>query len=173
MRQVGSVLIAVLLLGASPGSGQPPKTDEGPEISGELAKLNIAVREIADLLAKQSEGQKLELLMKRLELASAKATQSEQRQRSLQSEKTKTEDEKQRTETTLRQIQYQADTQLSPDEKAGLQAATERADVDLKRTTSRLQSLAQEIAEIDAALATQREELRDWQRVLDRGLSSF
>ena len=173
MTKLGSWLFPVLLLAATPES-LPQSTPSGTaDISGELAKLNQAVREIADLLAKQSEGQKLDLLMKRLDLASAKATQLEQRQRSLQAEKTSIEDQRNQIDGAIKEFQAQAQTQASESRRPELQAAVDRAEIQLKGFASRLQSLSQEIAETETQLAAQREELKEWQRTIDRRLSGL
>jgi chromosome segregation ATPase len=165
--------ILALLVGVTAASGQSPEAKVSPDVSTELAKLNKAVREIADLLAKQTKGQKVDLLMKRLELASSKIGQLEQRERSLQSEKTNAEDETNRIETELKLIQTQADTAASESQRPDLAATLARGEVELKRLADRIQSISQEIGDIENVLATQREELKGWQQVVDRTLGNF
>ena len=43
----------------------------------------------------------------------------------------------------------------------------------LKRLAPRIQALGQEIAALEGSLATEQEDLRGWQRLLDKGLNSF
>jgi chromosome segregation ATPase len=167
------LVLVALFLGATAAPAQSAKTESGSDVSVELAKLNKAVREIADALAKQAAGQKLDLLMKRIELSSSRIGEGEQRLRTLKSETAKAEDEKRKLETEIEMVQAHLESQPDQTRKPERDAFFARGEADLKRLASKLQSLAQETGEAEAALATQREELRQWQGFVDRALTSF
>ena len=167
------LVLFALFLGAAAAPAQSAKTDSSSDVSVELAKLNKAVREIADALAKQAAGQKLDLLMKRIELGSSRIGQGEQRLRALKSETANAEDEKRKIETEVQAVQAHFESQPDQTRKPERDAFFAGREADLKRLALKLQSLAQETAEAEALLATQREELRQWQLFVDRALSSF
>lgn len=172
MRRKTTLLFIGILLAAGASAQTVPSTPDG-DLPAELARLTKSVREIADLLAKQTETQRLDLFMKRIELSSARVGQLEQSLRSLQSERTSLEEQSQGMELELQRLQAHAESGGTEVPHAELESATKRAEALRKRFGSRLQALGQEIAELEGRLSTQREELREWQRVVDRRLSSF
>jgi predicted nuclease with TOPRIM domain len=104
-----------------------------PAVSGELAKLNKAVREIADSLAKQAAGQKLDLLMKRIELGSARVGEGEQRLRLLKAETAKVEDEKRKIEAEVQAVQSHFESPPDQTRKPERDAFFAGREADLKR----------------------------------------
>jgi chromosome segregation ATPase len=173
MRRKRAVLLIAVLLAAAVAKGQTPPKEQGGDLRSELTKLNKSVREIADLLAKQAEGQKLDLLMKRIELSSTRVGQMEQRLRSLQTERTDLEEQRQGMEMQLQELQASAESGASEVSRAELEAALGRAESHRKHFASRLQAVGQELTELEGRLSSQQEELRGWQRFVDKRLSSF
>jgi hypothetical protein len=167
-----SVSFGVLLVAGAALAQTPPTPADG-DVRAELAKLNQAVREIAALLAKQTEGQKLELLMKRVELASSRAGASEARLRSLQSEKTNLEEERVQFEARTKEITERLESETSETARTEMEMFLRRSQAEGKRLAGRLQSVSQEVSELENLVASQREEAREWQRTLDRRLSGF
>ena len=166
---VGATVLAVLL----GGSAEAPGAKASPDLSTELVKLNKAVREIADLLAKQAEGQKLDLLMKRIEMTSSKVAQLEQRVRGIHAERDGAEEEARQLEMQTRQAQDAMSAQTDETRRTELSTSLERLDAAVKRATARGDSLSQELVEVENQLAAQRRELAEWQRVVDRRLGAF
>jgi chromosome segregation ATPase len=162
--------ILALLFGFTVASGQSPDAKVSLDLSTEIAKLNKAVREIADLLAKQTEGQKVELLMKRVELASSKLSQLEQRESSLQSEKMNIEDQAYRLVTEMKLIQDRVPASPDESQRLDLETTLARGEAEGKRLADRVQSLSQQIGDVENQLTAQREELKTWQQVVDRSL---
>jgi len=172
IRRLSSLLLGVFLFSAV-ASGQVAKPDASADVSDELAKLNKSVREIADLLAKYAEGQKVSLLMKRAELGAANVARLEERLRSLRSEKNNAEDEKQKLESELDAIRGQADSPQFENRRQEVQAYIARGEANAKRLTSRIQAIDAEIGEVEATMTKEREELRQLERQLYRGLTGF
>jgi chromosome segregation ATPase len=166
--------VPVLLLGFVLGSGVAAalsaQPDSSPDLSSEIAKLNKTVREITDLLAKHAEMQKVDLLMKRVELASAAVGRLEDRLRSMKAERTSVEDERHRLEAELAETRAHADTGELDNRRPEVQGFLARGEENLKRLTARVQAIGSDIADAESLLANQREELRQLQRQLDQAL---
>jgi phage-related minor tail protein len=169
---LGAMVLALLMgAPAAPASTVPPQA--ATDVPAELAKLSKAVRDIADLLAKQSEGQKLDLLMKRVELTSTKIAQLEQRQRNLRAEKDGAEDEERQLEAQVKQLQDGIPAQTDEARRGEMSANVERYEAAIKRAAARADAVAGELTDVDSQLATQKRELQQWQNFVDRRLQGL
>ncbi len=144
------------------------KTPE-TEVVQQLAQINTALREIAVTLARQVEHSRLDLIMKRTQIALGDVERSEAQLQTLETERTTLEDQRSR-------LAEQAETIAATTEDI---PATERdalnAEIagEQKRVAQRLRVLEGQIVDLENRLAARREELRDWQAVLDRRLTEL
>ena len=168
MRRTLMALVLALLPVAAAAQAAPAATDP---VAAELARVNATLKEITALLKGQSDIQDLDLLMKRVQLGESQVAELDRQLRSDESELRGLETQRSNSELRMRAIAAQLKRD-SQDQKPGeLEAISEQAAEELRRTRQRMGQLAQEIAALQNDLATRQEDLRGWQALLDRRLS--
>lgn len=169
--KASSVLLGLLLAGGV-AVGQAARPEPPPDLMTELATLNKTMREIADLLAQEVGARKVDLLMKRVELASAAIARSEDRVRFLRSERDAVETEKRKLESERDMIRSHRESGgLDGSRQEDVDAYLSRMDADLKRLSSKLQAASADLADAENHLTEERETYRQLQRELDRRIA--
>jgi len=163
MRLV-AVTVAVLMFAGNTILAQDAKLEDAS--ARELAKLNATMREVADLLAKQVAQGHLDLLLKRTQMANDQVERAEAQLRQAQDERASVEAERSRVQS---QRDMAAQGKMPEAERDAILAGTDR---ELKRLAARQSTLEGQIAELQNRIAERQEEVRGWQALLDRRLSS-
>lgn len=170
MLHLRPLILATLLL-ASPTTAQVPNEGDLPsDVAVELARLNITLEEVRDLLVQQIETQTLDLLLKRSQLVSSQVTQLDTLLRRAEASRDGLEDEKLRLETNLETFEDRvrgSDPEIPREE---LEAMMRQFHVELERITNRLREAEAEVIDLDSQLSRRREDLESWQDLLDRRL---
>jgi chromosome segregation ATPase len=157
--------VAVLMIAGHNVLAQEVKPEDAS--ARELAKLNATMREVADLLGKQVAHGQLDLLMKRTQMALDQVERAETLLRQAQDERASVEGERARLEGHREVISAQ---EKMPAEERD--AAIAGIDVELKRMAQRQSTLEGKIIELQNRIAERQDELRGWQALVDRRLSS-
>jgi predicted nucleic acid-binding Zn-ribbon protein len=168
MRRTWMALFLVLLAAGAAAQGGPAVPNP---VAAELARVNATLKEMTALLNRQSDLQSLDLLMKRVQLSESQVAELERQIRTDQSELRGLETERANDELRLSAIGAQLKRNNPEEHPAELEAMSAQATEALKRTRLRIGQLNQEIAGLQADLASRQEDLRGWQALLDRRLS--
>jgi chromosome segregation ATPase len=165
------ILIGVLaVIAAGPGRAQEPAAAPAEvAVVQELAQIHASLREIAATLARQAEQSRLDLLIKRTQMALGELERSEAQLQALENERTNLEDQRAR-------LAEQAEAMASRSEDVTAEqreALAAEIDGEQKRLAQRLRTLDGQIADLQNRTAARREELRGWQAVVDRSLTGL
>jgi len=170
-RAIWISLLATLL--ALPGRAQ---TEAEPvpvpdDLTAQVAKLNSTLEKVVDLMSQQVENQTLDLLMQRIQLSAERVGQTERDLRAARKQRDSSADEKLQVEEQIKIFEDQAEQGHL--EEAEVEGYTQQLEAALERIEKRLRSADREIAELDAALGNQRQDLREWQEFVDQRLSDL
>jgi hypothetical protein len=148
-----AIVVSLLVLAAAiPARAQEPAAGRSDTaVVQELAQIRAALKEIAATLARQAEHSQIDLLMKRAQLAAGEVERGELQIRTFEN----------------------VEARMADAAAAEREAMTAQIEGEQKRIAQRLRVLEGQIAELQNRLATRRDELRDWQAVLDRRLSEL
>jgi chromosome segregation ATPase len=170
MRFVAVLTLPLALLVSAECRGQEATTGTTESaVTRELAQINAALREIGVTLARQAEHSRLDLLMKRTQMAAGELERSEAQLQAFENERASLEDQRSR----LGEQAEAVETRM-PDAPATERDAV-RAEIEgeQRRIAQRLRTLEGQIAELQNRIAVRRDELRGWQAVLDRRLTEL
>lgn len=165
MHRLAAALMLILSLAAGQAVAQP-----GPEAgaaAAELAKLNVTMREIAELLTRQVEQSGLDLLMKRTQLAQAQVERAEEELKAVEADKASAEEQKSQLDAR-REL---AATQLEQAQPAEREAVQKMWETELATLNLRLRTADAQIVLLQNRIAAAQEEVRGWKTLLDRRLS--
>jgi chromosome segregation ATPase len=168
MRCYAAVTALSVLL-ATPALADPP-APAADDVAMELAKLNTTLREIVGLLRKQQESDELALLVKRVELSEARLAERERALKAAQSERRALDSERGHLEMRLEMLAAEVDRRGSEIPTAEVETMTKRIEADLRRLRQRSNEVANEVAGLENAVASQSAEVQAWQAALDRRL---
>lgn len=168
-RTTWTAALAVLL--AIPALAQPAAETEPDELTAEVAKLNDHLEELVKLVRQQVEGQTLDLLVQRIQLSAERVQQTERDLRAARQRRESQAEEKVQLEDRMKMFEDQVDR--GHIEEAELEAFTKQIETSLQRLETRLRSADREIAELEAALGLQRQDLREWQEFVDQRLGDL
>ncbi|HEX9670215.1 MAG TPA: hypothetical protein VGC93_12120 [Thermoanaerobaculia bacterium] len=163
------LLLVLVLMALWPAAGW--SQTGGEPVVEELAKLNATLREIAGLMKKQEELQRVDLLIKRVQMTAGQLTDAERQLKTAESELRSLDHEKGELEGRLAMLSASDGKaeDLSPEQSEVIVA---RIDEELKRVRQRSSELRGEVEELRNRIAAREHELRDWQAVIDRRLGS-
>lgn len=166
-----AIVVSLLVLAAAiPARAQEPAAGRSDTaVVQELAQIRAALKEIAATLARQAEHSQIDLLMKRAQLAAGEVERGELQLRTFENERGALEDQRLR----LAQEAEAVEARMADAAAAEREAMTAQIEGEQKRIAQRLRTLEGQIAELQNRLATRRDELRDWQALLDRRLTEF
>lgn len=156
--------IAALLI-AAPGVAQAPPTT----LEQEVANLNRSLRELVALLRAQTEHQRADLVLRRVELSLSKLGPLRQERKELRAKRDLDQEELTRLEASnaLR-------TAVSPGEPEDENLAREIAarglllEFEAKRLKTRLNEADLRLSELDADIAREEKNLEHWEATLER-----
>ncbi|MBZ0110821.1 MAG: hypothetical protein K8J08_00025 [Thermoanaerobaculia bacterium] len=156
---------------SQPSGPSVPSPEPVGGIGEQLQKIHHSLEEIRVLLAQQVEGQTLDLLFKRAELASQKRQAATRDLQSAQNQKQGLTDRldqlDQSAEFTKRDLE--SGTQTVDDGR--VQLFLENLERDLDKTRERLRETEIEIGRLQGELTAREREQREWEEILDRRLA--
>jgi len=170
-------LLAVLIA-SPPGAAaepQPPAQEPAVEpaaVAAELGQLNATLQRIAGLLERQLQGQRLDLMLKRVEVASRQVNSLEGELGRLQSNRTSLADEHFGMRSRLETL----DTEVELSEPASLpayEAMIRQIEQGLKHMETRISEMDARILEVENELVRRRGDLQALQDRLDRDLDGL
>lgn len=181
---LGSCLISVFLPLFASRTARAEAAAPGAEtsIAAELSKLNASLAEIATLLRQQTRDSETGLLIKRLELAERRLTESEQAVKAAEGDLRQAQQEKDQFEMQIAlysktEESEQDDPSASAEGRhprgiaaESLAALRDQMKLMVKKTKDRIAKLALEIEDLRGTVQVRRDEVQNWQGILDRRL---
>ena len=170
----GAIPVILSLLVASPAPGQnEPLDPRSLDLQGEIQLLNRNIERIATLLERSVEGQQLELLIQRVEMASSRLSLAEQTLHSAKSSRANLDDEKRELEMRLDQLAGQLDTGEIDMSLEDMERYTQELGLQLKLLNERVRDADRQIIELENEVMNQRDNVHDWQDYIDEKLTSM
>lgn len=154
------------------GQGAPPQP-VAAEVPAQLARLNETLAEIADLLERNLEGQRLGLVMARIQLSSARSARADEQLSIAKASRAELHEKKARMEGQLDSFADRLDAGRVDMAAEDIEMMADESARELKLLNSKIKTLDREIMELENALARYRQELDDWQALVDRRLSQY
>jgi chromosome segregation ATPase len=162
---------AVVCLPALAVAQQPAGDSDTARILDRLTQIHGALERIADSLEGQLDGQRLDLMLKRLEVSERRVAPLEEQVRKAQAERSLLQDREERAELQLSEMADRiaaGELELSDSEA---EAAVAQMELDLEQFRSRISELDGQLAGLENELTRVREGIRDWQDYVDRELA--
>ena len=154
------------------GQGAPPQP-VAVEVPAQLARLNETLAEIADLLERNLEGQRLGLVMARIQLSSARSARAGEQLSIAKASRAELHEKKARMEGQLDSFADRMDAGRVDMAAEDIEMMADESARELKLINSKIKTLDREIMELENALARYGQELDDWQALIDRRLSQY
>lgn len=163
---VGSlvVLSAVTLQITAQPPGEKPA---GEGADSELARIRVTLERIAELLERQTEGQRVELALRRLDVESERVLRLERQIADVQAARDSLEDERFRMQSNLLAMIRAAErpeTDVTQDDLANLR---EQSELQVGMVEARIGELDRRMLELQNRLAERRETVRSWEAFVD------
>jgi hypothetical protein len=174
LRRLSTLFSLTALLGATALLGQEANPQPvAAEVPAQLAQLNQTLAEIADLLERNLEGQRLGLVMARIQLSSGRSVKAEEQLATARATRADLQNQKARMEGQLQIFADQMDMgQVDmPPEQIEVMADESALQLDLLK--KRIRGMDREIMQLENALARYQQDLDDWQALIDRHLSDY
>ena len=152
------------------GAGPQPVDAEVP---AQLAMLNQTLAEIADLLERNLEGQRLGLVMARIQLSSGRSTRAAEQLSTAKANRADLQNQKAKMEGQLELFADRMDMgqiDMPPEE---IEVMADESALQLDLLNKRIKGMDREIMELENALARYQQDLDDWQSLIDRRLSDY
>ncbi len=166
-----TLLSLTLLPLAAPGAAQDPPAPPQAAQAAQLAKIQVTLEKIAATLARQSEGQDLDLLMKRVQLGVSQISEVERRLKDAETRREQIQDRKVQHEMQIRMFEARSERAesdgMSPEDR---EAFVLNMQDQLKRTTQRITTANAEINELQSRVTEAQSDLESWKTDLDRRL---
>lgn len=161
------------LLATSPLSARPQESATDPRpLPVQLERLNTSLERIVQLLERHAGGQRLELLMKRVELGTTRMAQAEEQLQRVRATKASIENEKLELEARLAQLAEALDAGTVSMSIAAIEHYTGELDLKRRLLERRLQGVDGEIIDLEIQVRERRIEVQSWQDEIDRELRS-
>jgi len=167
-------LLAVAVVVSLPGiaiAQQPAGETEAAQVLDQLTQINQALKRIADSLEGQLDGQRLDLMLKRLEVSERRVAVLQEQVQEAQASRSLLEDQKARTELQLSEMADRiaaGDLELSDTEA---ETVVTQMELDLEQSSARIAELDRQLVGLENELTRARKEIRDWQNFVDRELA--
>ena len=174
LRRLSTLFSLTGLLGATALLGQDANPQPvAAEVPAQLAQLNQTLAQIADLLERNLEGQRLGLVMARIQISSGRSTRAEEQLATARATRADLQNQKAKMEGQLQIFADQMDLgQVDmPPEQIEVMADESALQLDLLK--KRIRGMDREIMELENALARYQQDLDDWQTLVDRHLSDY
>lgn len=162
---------ALLAASAAPAlSAQGSAGDGSARLVEEMAALNESMREAVDLLKKHLEAQKMQLLMRRIEIRHGGLISVEEELRKSRNEQDSVMQEIDQLESSLGSL----DQRIEDDD--GLPQAREwrmmRSEMEsrAKSLKDRLYELDQKVIDLENELTDRRSEIKEWEELIDTAI---
>lgn len=168
------VLAPTPVTGAQPPAPVPQGVSE-PALGQELAGIRAALDQIAGLLRRQLEEQRLELILRRVDLAEARLTPLEGALRGARDQRLGVDQERKQLEARLEQLarQVEEDDEAVRDMPEGdILRFTSELTLEIRLLGDRLRDLDLRIVEMENEIATDRDLVRRWIDLVDRRLAA-
>lgn len=150
----------------------PPAGSEPAGVAAELQRLNGTLDRIAELLESQLEGQRLDLRLKRLEVASRRVDALEEELSRVRSSRSSLADERFRMSSHLESLATEIE-QADPESLPMYEAMTRQVERGLDRFDARIAELDARILELENELGRRRDDLQALEDRLDRELDGL
>ena len=174
LRRLSTLFSLTGLLGATALLGQDGNPQPvAAEVPAQLTQLNQTLAQIADLLERNLEGQRLGLVMARIQISSGRSTRAEEQLATARATRADLQNQKAKMEGQLQIFADQMDLgQVDmPPEQIEVMADESALQLDLLK--KRIRGMDREIMELENALARYQQDLDDWQTLVDRHLSDY
>ncbi len=174
LRRLSTLFSLTGLLGATALLGQDGNPQPvAAEVPAQLTQLNQTLAQIADLLERNLEGQRLGLVMARIQISSGRSTRAEEQLATARATRADLQNQKAKMEGQLQIFADQMDLgQVDmPPEQIEVMADESALQIDLLK--KRIRGMDREIMELENALARYQQDLDDWQTLVDRHLSDY
>lgn len=162
------------LIGASALVGQEaaPQPIEA-EVPVQLARLNQTLSEIADLLERNVEGQRLGLVMARIQLSSERSARAEEQRATARATRADLQNQKAKMEGQLQIFAERMDMGQVDMPAEQIEAMADESALQFKLLEGRIKALDREIIELENALSRYQRDQNDWQALIDRRLRDY
>lgn len=174
LRRLSTLFSLTALLGATALLGLDANPQPvAAEVPAQLAQLNQTLAQIAALLERNLEGQRLGLVMARIQISSGRSTRAEEQLATARATRADLQNQKAKMEGQLQIFADQMDLgQVDmPPEQIEVMADESALQLDLLK--KRIRGMDREIMELENALARYQQDLDDWQTLVDRHLSDY
>ncbi len=174
LRRLSTLFSLAALLGATALLGLDANPQPvAAEVPAQLAQLNQTLAQIAALLERNLEGQRLGLVMARIQISSGRSTRAEEQLVTARATRADLQNQKAKMEGQLQIFADQMDLgQVDmPPEQIEVMADESALQLDLLK--KRIRGMDREIMELENALARYQQDLDDWQTLVDRHLSDY
>ena len=174
LRRLSTLFSLTALLGATALLGLDANPQPvAAEVPAQLKQLNQTLAQIAALLERNLEGQRLGLVMARIQISSGRSTRAEEQLATARATRADLQNQKAKMEGQLQIFADQMDLgQVDmPPEQIEVMADESALQLDLLK--KRIRGMDREIMELENALAHYQQDLDDWQTLVDRHLSDY
>src|SRR5258708_6206833 len=158
--------IVVTLALAPMAAAQSTSAEEG--LRGELARIDLSLKEIARALKQQAETQQADLLLKRVTLSLTQLAAGEERLKRIDKEIRTLRDEEAELQTSLKAVQARA---TQSDGAASRRDPTGEINSRMSTIQERLTPLGEQRIETQNEIERQRRDAREWQAGLRKILT--
>lgn len=165
-------LVAMLLVAPLAAAGASPAQQTQLDITDHLAKISTTLERIAELLARQSESDDLDLLITRVQLGVSQVSEAARRLEGAETRREALQDRKSQLELQLEMNRSRSERGFDQNQPpADLENLTRTWTAHLTRVNSRIAVVSAEIADLQGRVAELVEEVEAWQAILDRRLA--
>ena len=174
LRRLTTMTSLAALLGTTTLFGQDAAPQPvAAEVPAQLAQLNQTLAEIADLLERNLEGQRLGLVMARIQLSSGRSTRAEERLATARATRADLQNQKAKMEGQLQIFADQMELGQVDMRPEQIEVMADESALQLDLLKKRIRGIDREIMELENALARYQQDLDDWQTLVDRQLSDY
>jgi chromosome segregation ATPase len=174
LRSLTTMTSLTALLGAPTLFGQQAAPQPvAAEVPAQLVKLNQTLAEIADLLERNLEGQRLGLVMARIQLSSGRSARAEEQLATARATRTDLQNQKAKMEGQLQIFADRMDMGQVDMPAEEIEAMADESALQLDLLKRQIKAMDQEIVELENALKRYQRDLDDWQSLIDRRLSDY
>ena len=173
-RRLTTMTSLAALLGATTMFGQEAAPQPvAAEVPAQLAQLNQTLAEIADLLERNLEGQRLGLVMARIQMSSGRSTGAEEQLATARTTRADLQNQKAKMEGQLQIFADRMDTGQVDMTAEQIEVMADESALQIYLLKKRIRRMDREIMELENALARHQQDLDDWQALIDRHLSEY
>jgi hypothetical protein len=174
LRKLATLSGFTVLIGTTALFGQATTSDPlVSDVADQLAKLNATLVEIADLLERALEGQRLGLVMERIQLSASRSANAEERLLTARTARDDLEEQKTKMKGQLEIFADRLDMGQIDMPAEDIEAMADESALQLELLESRIKSLDREIMVLENTLSRYQQELVDWQTLVDRRLNDY